>query len=151
MKHKAGVLTCPIMVANRSDISPSFLSGSVQFFVFTLLFFVGRLISSLWRGQWWGMFQHPFSATVYSLGLNLTLTDQVRADTAPAWGGLTAGHAWEWLTPLRHAPWLWLVVLILERRIPANQSTATGWSHRLLTCILFYCQIIMTILANITK
>ena len=42
------------------------------------------------------------------------------------------------------------------RWILAHQITATGWSHRQwtfkqLTCILFYCQVIMTILANITK
>ena len=56
-----------------------------------------------------------------------------------------------WLTPLRHSPWLWLVVLIWERWILANQITATGWSHRQLNCLLFYCQIVMTILANIAK
>ena len=41
----------------RSDICPCFLSGSVQFFVFTLLFFFSLLISSLRCGQWWGIFQ----------------------------------------------------------------------------------------------
>ena len=66
-------------------------------------------------------------------------------------GGLPAVYAQEWLTLPRHAPWLWLVVLIQERWILANQITATGWSHRQLTCIWFYCQIIMTILTNITK
>ena len=35
----------------RSDIYPSFFSGSVQFFVFTLLFFVTFLSSSCWHGQ----------------------------------------------------------------------------------------------------
>ena len=49
-----------------------------------------------------------------------------------------------------------MVVLILERWILANQITATGSTHRQrmftqLTCILFYCQIIMTILANLTQ
>ena len=39
----------------RSDIYPCLLSGSVQVFLFTLLFFI-NLISSLWRGQWWGIF-----------------------------------------------------------------------------------------------
>ena len=52
----------------HSDIYPCFLSGSVQFFVFTLLFFVSLLISSLWRGQWWGIFLlcfcRPFSVSV---------------------------------------------------------------------------------------
>ena len=38
-----------------------------------------------------------------------------------------------------------------RRWILANQITATGRSHRQLTCILFYSQIIMTVLANITK
>ena len=63
-------------------------------------------------------------------------------------GGLAAAYAREWLTLLRHSPWLWLVVLIQERWIFANQITATKWSHRQLTCILFYCQIVMTILTK---
>ena len=51
---------------------------------------------------------------------------------------------------------LWLVVLIRERWILSNRITATGWSHRQWiftwqTYFLFYCQIIITILANITK
>ena len=61
----------------------------------------------------------------------------------------------EWLTLLRHSPWLWLVVLIWERRILANQITATGWSHRQwiftqLTCTLFYCQVIVSMLQTPT-
>ena len=103
---------------------------------------------------------------VYSLGLNIS--DQVRAGTAPVrgrdtaqymlheGGGLPAAYARDWLTLLRHSPRLWSVVLIRERWILANQIRATGWSHRQwifkhLSCILFYCQMIMTILANITK
>ena len=39
-----------------SNIYPCFLSGSVQFLVFTLLLFVSLLISSFWHGQWWGIF-----------------------------------------------------------------------------------------------
>ena len=116
----------------RSDIYACFLSGSVQFFVFTLLFFVSCLISSSRRGR---------GTAHYALREG---------------GGLPAGYAQEWLTLLRHSPWLWLVLLSVEWWILANQITATGWSHRQLiftqlTCILFYCQIIMTILANITK
>ena len=145
-----------------------FLSGSVQFFLFTLLFFVSVLISSLWRGPWRGIFQLcccRFSAIVYSLSLNVS--DQVRVGTVPARGRGTAQYtlgeggglpasAREWLTLVRHSPWLWLIVLRQEWGILANQITATGWSHRQrsftqLTCNLFYCQIIMTILANITK
>ena len=38
----------------------------------------------------------------------------------------------------------------LGRWILENQIRATGWSHRQLTYILFYCQILMTVLANIT-
>ena len=65
-------------------------------------------------------------------------------------------YAREWLTLLRHSPQLWLVVLIWERWILANQITATGWSHRQsiftqLTSILLYCLIIMIMLVNITK
>ena len=153
----------------RLENYPCFLSGSVQFFIFTLLFKVTLLVSSLWSGQWWGIFQLCccclFCAIVYTLGLNVS--DQVRAGTAPVWErgnaeyalhegrGLPAEYAQEWLTLLRHSPWLWLVVLIQERWI-ANQITATGWSHwqwtfTQLTCILFFCQIIRTILENMTK
>ena len=50
-----------------------FLSGSVQFFLFTLLVLVSLLISSLWRGQWWGIFRLCccclFSAIFYCLGI----------------------------------------------------------------------------------
>ena len=122
----------------------------------------------------WAMVGH-FSALLllsvlshckHSLGFKVT--DQVRSGTAPAWGtttaqytlreggGLHAAHAREWLTLLRHSPWLWLVVLIQEQWILANQITAPGWTHRQLIftqliCISFYCQIMMTILANTTK
>ena len=107
MKHiAAGVLTCPaekrptqccswVLTAPaappplkwRSDIYPGFLSGSVHFFVFTLFFFVSLLISSLWPGHWWGIFQlccccSLFSAAVYRLVFSLNFSDQVRADTA---------------------------------------------------------------------
>ena len=62
------------------------LAQSNSFFL-TLLFFVSRLISSLWHGQWWGIFQPCccclFSAIVYSLDVS----DQVGADTATAQGG----------------------------------------------------------------
>ena len=71
-------------------------------------------------------------------------------------GGLPAAYSREWVTLLRHSPWLWLVVLSREWWILADQIRATGWTHRHwifteLTWIVFYCQIIMTILANITK
>ena len=56
------------------DIYPSFLSGSVQFFLFKLLFFASLLISSPWRGKWWGIFRLCwFSTIVYSLGLSLNI------------------------------------------------------------------------------
>ena len=63
-------------------------------------------------------------------------------------GGLPAACAWEWLTLLRHSPWLWLVVLSWERCILTNKNGATRWSHRQwiftqLTSILFYCQSII--------
>ena len=58
-------------------------------------------------------------------------------------GGPPAAYAREWLTLLRHSPWLWLAALTRELWILANQITLTGWSHRQwiftqLTCILFY-------------
>ena len=163
------ILQLPPPLKWLSNINTSFLYGTVQFFVLTLLFFVSLLISSLWHGIWLGIFRFCcFSAIVYSLDLSLNISDQVRAGTAPAWGrgtvqcvlreggGLPEVYAQEWLTLLRHSPWHWLVMLIGERLILANQITATGCIHRQwiftqLTCIIFYCQIIMTILANITK
>ena len=74
----------------RSNMYPCFLSGSVQFFVFTLPFFVSLLISSLWCGQWWGIFWLCcclFSTIVYSSDSSLNISVQVTAGTAPAWGG----------------------------------------------------------------
>ena len=76
------------------------------------------------------------------------------------WPGKSRCCAWvregscqqrEWLTFLRPAPWLWLAMLIWEQYILASQIRATEWIHKQLTCNLFYCQITMTILANITK
>ena len=73
------ILQLPPPLKWCSNIYPSFVSGSVQFFVFALIFFVSLLISSLWRGQWWGIFQLCccclFPAIVYSWNLS----DQVRA------------------------------------------------------------------------
>ena len=70
-------------------------------------------------------------------------------------GGPTAAFAPEWLTFFRHSPWLWLVVLCREQWVLANQITTTGWIRQWtftqLICFLFYCQIIMTIWANIPK
>ena len=128
----------------RADVYPRFLSGSVHFFAFILLFFVSLLISSLWCGQWRGILQLCccclFSTTVYNL--SWSLSDQVRADTLPAGMHRNDLH-------LSDSPRLWLVVL---RVADSSKSImATGWSHRQLTCIWFYRQIIMTILANITK
>ena len=81
--------------------------------------------------------------------LRLHVGGLVRAVRATL-GGLLAANAWEWLTLLRHSPWLWFVVLT-QWWILANHIRATGWIFTQLTCILFYRQIIMTILANITK
>ena len=78
--------------------------------------------------------------------------DQVKVDTAPA--------RWKRHFPVRAArgrlidtsqtrPLALIGCVDPERWILANQITATGWSHRQLTCI--YCQNIMTILTNITK
>ena len=73
--HQAGVLTCPgekqltlhrfwvlknPTAPSTSEMSSAiylcFLSGSAQFFLFTLLFFVSLLISYLWRAQTVGNF-----------------------------------------------------------------------------------------------
>ena len=116
---------------------PCFLSGSVQFFLLTLLFFVNPLISSLWREQWWAILRFCccclFSAVLYSLGLKVS--DQVRADTAP------------------YSPWLYWARSggYLQIKLqPLGGATDSGY-YTQLTCILFYCQIMMTVFANITK
>ena len=132
-----------------SNIYPCFVSGSVQFFLLTPLFFISLLISSLWHGQWWGILQ-LYCSTRWEQALRLYRWGALASRCCMREGGCQL-RAREWLTPLRHSPWLWLVVLILERWILTNQITATGWSHRQLTCMLFYCQIIMPIWANITK
>ena len=86
--------SCSSLHLWNDDICPSFLSGSVQFFLFTLLLLISLLISSLSCGQWWGIFQLCccclLSAIVYSLSLKVS--DQVRADTAPVWGRGTAQY-----------------------------------------------------------
>ena len=78
MKHMSSRgLTCPaekqltLRLKWRSIIYPCFLSGLVQFFAFTLPFFISLLISSLWHGQWWGIFY-----IVSSFGMKVS--DQVR-------------------------------------------------------------------------
>ena len=110
--YQAGVLTCPAekqltlcrswVLTNPAappplkwhlNIYPPFFSGSVQFFLFTLLFLISVLICSLWGGQWWGIIGFCcclLSAIVYSLRLNVS--DQVRADTVPARGRGTAQY-----------------------------------------------------------
>ena len=101
-------------------------------------------------------------------GLELKASDQVWAGTVPVWGrgtaqytlheggGLPAVYAQEWLTLLRHSPWLWFVVLIQKRWILANEITATGWTHRQrifkqLTCILFKMLFFTVTVKNKTK
>ena len=137
----------------RSNIYPSFLSGSAQFFLFTLLFFIS-VLCSLWRGQ----LGH------YSLDMSLNLSDQVRADTAPVRGRGTAQyvlgeggccqqgmHENDWHFS---DTWLWLVMLIRECWFLANQirdsPTDSGFLHSWPVSYTTV-RIIMTILANITK
>ena len=77
-----------------------------------------------------GAFCCCLSAIVYSLSFILNPSDQVGAGTAQyalhGGGGLPAAYAQ--LTLFRRSPWLWLVVLIREQWILANQIMATGWS-----------------------
>ena len=66
--------------------------------------------------------------------------------------GLPAAYAQKWLTLLRHSPLIWLVVLKWEwgfvqiKMGLLGGATDSGFLHR-----LFYCQIIMTSLANINE
>ena len=122
-----------------NDISISIVVLSLawsNFFLFTLHFFISLLISSPWRGQWWGIFSALLllSALCHCLHFG---SDQVRADAAPVrgrgtaqyalreGGGLPTAYARKWLTILRHYHWLWLVVFYRERWILANQITAS--------------------------
>ena len=109
------------------------------------------------------------SVLCHYLQFGFELSDQVRAGTVPVWGRGTVEYvlcrggglpaAWKrMMTLLRHCPWLWLVVLIHERWILASDWMSSGghwvepqWVYSQLTCTAFYCQIIMTILANITN
>ena len=109
-----------------SDIYPCFLSGSGQFFVFILLFFISLLIFFLLTWATVGHFSAlslPLLHHCLQFGLELELFGPHRQ----AWrlcgggallgvlsggGGLLSACAREWVTLLRHSPWLWLVVLI---------------------------------------
>ena len=72
----------------------------VQFFVLHC-FSSSVFLFFLWCGRWWGMFLFYccclFSCIVYSLNLNVS--DQVRADTAPAWGGGLPAIDIDWVLP----------------------------------------------------
>ena len=138
--------------------------GSVQFFVFTLLFFISLLISSPWCEQMWSIFRLCcfclFSAIIYNLGVKVS--DQEREGegrgTVPCGGKALPSTCMReggcqqrmYTILLTNSLWLWLVVFSWQRWILAIQITATGWSHRQwiftqLTCIKVYCHIIMTI------
>ena len=149
-----------------SRIYPCFLSGSVQFFLFTLLFFVSLLI---FFSLMWAVVGHFSALSLLSVlhhclqfGLEHIWPGKSRHCSCSGEGHCPVGteggtaYAREWLTLRKHSPWLWFVVLARERWNFANQMTATGWSHRQwifpqLTCIVFYCQIIVTIVANTRK
>ena len=173
--HQVGVFTCPAekpLTLHHSWVltNPAAPSTSEMTLRYLSLFSLWLGISSLWHGQWWGIIRLYccclFSTIVYSLSLNIS--DQVRAGTAPArgrgtaqytlpeGGGLPAALCRRVTDTSWHSPLLWLVVLSRERWILANQITATGGSHRQwiftqLTCILFYRQVIMKMLANTTQ
>ena len=73
------ILQLPPPLKWCSDIYPCFFLWHGPILLFTLLFFVGVLSSSLWCGQWWGILWLCcclFSAIVYSWGMNVS--DQVR-------------------------------------------------------------------------
>ena len=123
------ILQLPPPLEWCSDMYPCFLSGSGQFFLFPLLFFVSPLISSPWRGKWWSIFRLYcclLEAIVHSLGLSLNhIFPGMHGYCTWRGAGHCTARAQEWLTLLRHSPWLWL-----ERWIQANQTGAIGWSYR---------------------
>ena len=134
---------------------------------FFFAFLVSHFICSLWRGQWWGIFLLCccclFSTIVYSLSLNVS--DQVGAGTVRGRGtaqytlregGGPPPVCMRMTDTSQTLPLAPIGCVDPERWILVNQIIATGWSHRQwiftqLICILFYCQIIMTILADITE
>ena len=80
--RSSSVLTVPA-ASSTSEMALGYLSQ----FSFWLGPIVSFYTASLWRGQWWSIFRFCwYSAIVYSLGLSLTLSDQVRAGTAPVRG-----------------------------------------------------------------
>ena len=161
--HRSWVLTNPA-APSISEMTLQYLSlfsnWHSPFFVLHC-FFVSFHISSLWCGQWWCSFLLcGLSTIVYSLSLCLNLW--------PGESRLCAreGHCWvrtAWGACMRTSmidtsqtiP-LARIGCVQERWILANQIRVTGWTHRQWTfsqliCILFYCQIVMTISTNITK
>ena len=110
---------------NDSDIYPSFLSGSIQFFVFTLLFLVSLLISSLWRGHFSALLLLSVLRHCLQFGLERIWPGESRHCSC-AGEGLPAEYARKWLTLLRHAPWLWLVVLRQEQWIHPTKLGPLG-------------------------
>ena len=86
-----------------------------------------------------------------------TCAGEGHCPVCPVWGRRAASSiCTEWLTLLRHAPWLWLVLLIrscgfLQIKLgPLGGATDSGFLHSW-PVNYFYCQIIMTILANTTE
>ena len=126
-----------------SDIYPGFLSGSVHFFVFTLLFFFRLLISSLGPGWWWDMIHDCCCCCLQFVLVSEGLWPGESGHCACVWGGAARS--------VRHAPLALIGCVAPEWWILANHITATGWSHRQLTCMWFYCQIMMMILSDIKK
>ena len=162
--HQAGVLTCPgekqltlhrfwvlknPTAPSTSEMSSAiylcFLSGSAQFFLFTLLFFVSLLISYLWRAQWWGIFQ----LSCLQFELEHTWPGESKDCTCTRGRGTACSIGTRMIDSSQTRP-LALIGCVDPGAGRFLQITK-GWSHRQLTCILHYCQIKMTILANVTK
>ena len=144
--YEAGVLTCPaekswqvlqlLHLWNDALIFILVFSLARSSSLFLLCFSSSVLLFLLFDRWWWSLFL--FCCCCCSPPL---FTVRVCAAPLPA-------HDWHF----SDTPPLALIGCVApERWIPANQITATGWSHRQLTCVWFYCQIIMRILVNITK
>ena len=129
----------------------SFLSGTVQFFIFTLHLFTSLLSCSLWCGQWWDiLLLCCLSNIVYSLSLNLS--DQVIAGMAHVQGRGTAEYK------LREGGELHPIALtgcvvsgVVDSYHLHYSHWVARWIFTQLACILFYCQIIMTIFSKYNK
>ena len=145
--HQAEVLTCPAEKSLKSSLH--FWNDALIFIpVFSLALF----------------YLHCFSSSLFLFlfdkgndGAFFCSIGEGRCPVHAAWGKGAASSICTRMKLVRHSPWLWMIVLSQEQRLflqiklqPPGGATDSIFFIQL-TCILFYCQIMMTILANTRK